>query len=147
MTCYIFECSHWWKMYFTSISLQSECCNFDFNQWEHSIYKVCIIQLDHIFFEKIFVNWQLFDNFAACAQNTTLILKVWRRFFQILWPSQKTQTLAGHVIYNPAYTNSNWKPPCWSVMVFRWVWWATTKGVRTSIRVFFKSPVNKSPLL
>ena len=30
------------------------------------------------------------------AQNTTLLSKVRRRFFQILWPSQKTQTL----IYN-----------------------------------------------
>ena len=27
------------------------------------------------------------------AQNTTLLSKVRRRFFQILWPSQKTQTL------------------------------------------------------
>ena len=37
MTCYKFECSHWWKIYlkktsFTRFALQSECCNF--NQWE-----------------------------------------------------------------------------------------------------------------
>ena len=40
MTCYKFECSHWWKIYlkksFTRFALQSECCNF--NQWEHSNY-------------------------------------------------------------------------------------------------------------
>jgi hypothetical protein len=34
MTCYKFESSHWWKIYFkktfTGYALQSECC--DFNQ-------------------------------------------------------------------------------------------------------------------
>ena len=30
------------------------------------------------------------------TQNTTLLSKVRRRFFQILWPSQKTQTLKPH---------------------------------------------------
>ena len=33
MTCYKFECSHWWRIYlkksFTRFALQSECCNFN----------------------------------------------------------------------------------------------------------------------
>ena len=34
MTCYRFECSHWWKIYskkksFTRFAFQSECCNFN----------------------------------------------------------------------------------------------------------------------
>ena len=31
------------------------------------------------------------------AQNTTLLSKVQQRFFQILWPSQKTQTLKAEI--------------------------------------------------
>ena len=38
MTCYEFECSHWWAIHskksFTLFALQSECCIF--NYWEHS---------------------------------------------------------------------------------------------------------------
>ena len=41
--------------------------------------------------------WKIFVNFLTStllrAQNTMLLSKVRRRFFQILWPSQKTQTL------------------------------------------------------
>ena len=41
--------------------------------------------------------WKIFVDFLTStllrAQNTTLLSKAWRRFFQILWPSQKTQTL------------------------------------------------------
>ena len=38
MTCYKFECSHWWKIYykeksFTRFALQSECCNFNQVMW------------------------------------------------------------------------------------------------------------------
>ena len=33
MTCYNFDCSHWWKIHlkkhFTRFALQSECCNFN----------------------------------------------------------------------------------------------------------------------
>ena len=39
--------------------------------------------------------------FVLRAQNTTLLSKVRRRFFQILWPSQKTQNLTH------SFTNSN----------------------------------------
>ena len=41
--------------------------------------------------------WKIFVNFLTSTllrtQNTMLLSKVRRRFFQILWPSQKTQTL------------------------------------------------------
>ena len=53
--------------------------------------KVCIIQLDHISLKKIFVDF--LTSTLLHAQNTTLLPKVRQRFFQILWPSQKTQTL------------------------------------------------------
>ena len=43
------------------------------------------------FFKKIFVNF--LTSTLLCAQNTMLLSKVQQRFFQILWPSQKTQTL------------------------------------------------------
>ena len=41
--------------------------------------------------------WKIFVNFLTstlfCAKNTTLLSKAWQRFVQILWPSQKIQTL------------------------------------------------------
>ena len=36
---------------------------------------------------------QLFDKYAVARTNSTLLSKGQRRRFQILWPSQKTQTL------------------------------------------------------
>ena len=44
ITCYKFECSHWWKIYsFTRFALQ-KCCNF--NQWEDLIFsRSCDLQL------------------------------------------------------------------------------------------------------
>ena len=48
-----------------------------------------------IFWEKtIFV--EFLTSTLLLAQNTTLLSKVRPRFFQILWPSQKTQTLRNH---------------------------------------------------
>ena len=54
-------------------------------------FKVCKIRLDHICFEKSSSTfWQV----RCCAHRTrSLLSKVRRRFFQILRPSQKTQTL------------------------------------------------------
>ena len=49
----------------------------------------------HLFL-KIFVNF--LTSTMLRAQNTTLLSKVRRRFFQILWPSQKTQTLQNLVL-------------------------------------------------
>ena len=55
-------------------------------------YKICIIRLDHICFEKSCATfWQV----RCCAHRTRHLSKVRRRFFQNLWPSQKTQTLPG----------------------------------------------------
>ena len=48
------------------------------------------------FFKKIFGDF--LTSTLLRAQNTTLLSKVRRRFFQILWPSQKTQTLKVNIV-------------------------------------------------
>ena len=58
------------------------------------VHKVCI-RLFHIFL-KIFVDFLISK--LLRAQNTTLLSKVQQIFFQILWPSQKTQTLCYHLM-------------------------------------------------
>ena len=65
------------------------CFYFYFHISAEQFYdKVCIII--HLF-------WKIFVGFLTStllrAQNTTLLSKVRQRFFHILWPSQKTQTL------------------------------------------------------
>ena len=57
---------------------------------EYLLDKVCIIRLDHICFEKLFVDF--LTRVLLRAQNTMLLSKVQQIFLQILWPSQKTQT-------------------------------------------------------
>ena len=51
-----------------------------FDHWVKRWIKVCIIQLDHIFFEKIFVDF--LTSTLLRAQNMTLLSKVRRRFFK-----------------------------------------------------------------
>ena len=61
--------------------------------------KFCIIRTTcpH-FFLKVIVDF--LTSMQLRAQNTTLLSKVRRRFFQILWPSQKTQTLIDfHILF------------------------------------------------
>ena len=53
--------------------------------------------LKFVWYDCLHLFWKIFVNFLTStllrAQNTTLLSKVRQRFFQILWPSQKTQTL------------------------------------------------------
>ena len=54
--------------------------------------------------------WKIFVDFLTStllrAQNTTLLSKVRRRFFQILWPSQKTQTLNAYMVWCPTWSKN-----------------------------------------
>ena len=56
------------------------------------LFKVCIRRLEHIYFEKSSSTvWQV----RCCAHRTRRFCQKYDEdFFQILWPSQKTQTLS-----------------------------------------------------
>ena len=60
--------------------------------------------------------WKIFVDFLTStllrAQNTALLSKVRQRFFQILWPSQITQTLTVFcIIFNLNKTDHTWQIP------------------------------------
>ena len=86
--------------YFITFDTSSLMYNFKFE----------ITKAESICFPDVNLFWKIFTDFLTStllrAQNTTFLSKVWRIFFQILWPSQKTQTLT-NLHEKPIW--SNWR--------------------------------------
>ena len=76
--------------------------------------------------------WKIFIDFLTStllrAQNTTLLSKVRRRFFQILWPSQKTQTLNHGLFFKVV----EWK------YILNWI---ENSGLKSRLLYCFRSQV------
>ena len=60
--------------------------------------------LKFVWYDCLHLFWKIFVNFLTstllCTQNTMLLSKVQQRFTQMLWPSQKTQSLTLDSMYH-----------------------------------------------
>ena len=78
-------------VYICSKRLQLTLRPHELSQAQKRNVKVCIIRVVHIFFQNL---PPLFDKYAvALTEHDALVKSSTNIFFQILWPSQKTQTL------------------------------------------------------